>query len=84
MTPDQQALKGLVDEATLGGRKPLTVDQANAVLDWAGEIGYDGVRASAGDLATPSNWGANPVPHIHVPGAGRRGHVPVDSGVRPR
>jgi hypothetical protein len=84
-TPDQQALKELVDEATMGGRKPLSVADAETVLDWAEEVRYPGARASPADLATPSNWTANPVPHIHIPGAGRPGgHVPVEPGVRPR
>ena len=84
MTPDQQALKDLVDETSLGGRKPLSVEDADTVLDWADELGYPGTRAKPGDVADPSNWTANPVPHIHVPGAGRGGHVPVEPGVRPR
>lgn len=82
MTPDQQALKELVDEATLGGRQPLTVDQAQTVLDWADEVGYPGVRAGPGDVSVPSNWTANPVPHIHFPGVGS-GHIPVDPGLPP-
>ena len=84
MTPDQIALKELVDETTLIGRKPLTKDQAETVLDWADEVAYPGVRAKPGDVADPSNWTANPVPHIHIPGAGRGGHVPVEPGVGPR
>ena len=83
-TPDQKALKELVDEATMGGRKPLSVADAETVLDWADEVRYPGARASAGDVAIPSNWTSNPVPHIHLPGAGRGGHVPVEPGVRPR
>ena len=84
MTPDQRALKELVDEATRNGRKPLTRDNAETILDWADEVNYPGVRAKPGDVADPSNWTANPVPHIHIPGAGRGGHVPVEPGVRPR
>jgi len=84
MSGDQKALKDLVDEATHGGRKPLSGDDADTVLDWADEVGYPGVRAKPGDVADPSNWTANPVPHIHVPGTGRGGHVPVEPGVRPR
>jgi hypothetical protein len=82
MTPDQQALKELVDEATLGARQPLTVDQAQTVLDWADEVGYPGVRAGPGDVSVPSNWTANPVPHIHFPGVGS-GHIPIDPGLPP-
>ncbi|MBM4001476.1 MAG: RHS repeat-associated core domain-containing protein [Planctomycetes bacterium] len=84
MTPGQQALRELVDETTLGGRRPLTTSQAETVLDWADEVGYPGVRAKPGDVADPSNWTGNPVPHIHIPAAGRGGHVPVQPGVRPR
>jgi hypothetical protein len=84
MSGDQRALKDLVDEATQGGRKPLSRQDAETVLDWADETHYPGVRAKPGDVSSPSNWKANPVPHIHLPGAGRRGHVPVELGVRPR
>ena len=66
------------------GRKPLSRDDAETVLDWAEEVKYPGVRAKPGDVASPSNWKANPVPHIHLPGAGRGGHVPVEPGVSPR
>jgi hypothetical protein len=31
--PDQRALRDLVNEATLGGRRPLTVDDAETILD---------------------------------------------------
>ena len=84
MTQDQRALKELVNEATRKGTKPLTRDNAETILDWADEVNYPGVRAKPGDVADPSNWTANPVPHIHIPGAGRSGHVPVEPGVRPR
>ena len=84
MTPDQRALKELVDETTLGGRKPLPVDQADTVLDWADEVGYPGIRAKPGDVGSPSNWpGGGNKPHIHVPGVGS-GHIPVQPGVKPR
>jgi RHS repeat-associated protein len=83
-TPDQRALKDLAEDVTNKGTKPLSREDAETVLDWAREVGYPGVRASAGDLASPSNWTANPVPHIHLPGTGRHGHVPVLPGVRPR
>jgi hypothetical protein len=83
-TADQKALKELVDEVTFGGRKHLSRADAETILDWADEVRYPGVRASPGDLATPSNWISNPVPHIHLPGAGRGGHVPVEPGVLPR
>jgi RHS repeat-associated protein len=84
MTPDQQALKELVDEATFGGRRPLSTDQAETVLDWADEFGYPGARAKPGDVANPSNWsGGSGQPHIHIPGVGN-GHIPVQPGVSPR
>lgn len=86
MTPDQKALKELIDEMTQGGRKPLGVDDAEIVLDWADEMKYPGVRAKPGDVANPSNWTGHPnrPPHIHILGAGRSGHVPVEPGVKPR
>lgn len=84
MTPDQQALKELVNEASAGGRRALSRSDAETVLDWAEETGYPGVRAHPNDVSDPSNWQANPVPHVHIPGAGRGGHVPVEAGVRPR
>lgn len=85
MTPNQQALKELVDEVTIGGRRPLAVGDAESVLDWADEYNYPGWRAKAGDVSSPSNWtGAQGTPHIHLPGAGRGGHVPVQPGVPPR
>jgi hypothetical protein len=82
LSPDQEALSSLVDEMTLGGRKPLSVADANMILDWADEVNYPGWRAKAGDVGTPSNWVGGP--HIHIPNAGRGGHVPVLSGVAPR
>jgi YD repeat-containing protein len=48
-----------------------------ACHEWAEEIHYPGARATPGDVASPSNWKANPVPRIHLPGAGRGGHVPI-------
>jgi hypothetical protein len=83
--PSARALRDLVNDATNGGRKPLSVDDANAVLDLAQEINYPGWRAGPGDVASPSNWaGGGGQPHIHIPGAGRGGHVPVAPGVAPR
>jgi RHS repeat-associated protein len=80
---EQQALKDIVNEATNGGRTPLSPQDGQTVLEWAKELQYPGARATPGDLASPSNWKANPVPHIHLPGAGRGGHVPVEPGVQP-
>jgi hypothetical protein len=74
------ALRELVDEVTHRGRKALSVDDAETVLKWADEINYPGVRASFNDV-TGKHWIG---PHIHIPGAGRGGHVPVKPGVRPR
>jgi hypothetical protein len=78
-------LNRLIDEATNGGRKPLSVEDANTVLDWAQEQGVPGVRASAGDVGVPSNWNAFPnQPHIHIPDTGVGTHIPVEPGVAPR
>src|SRR5262249_31671002 len=82
MSKDQQALKELVDELSLGGRRPLTSEQAEVILDWANEVGYPGWRAGPADVLPPGNWSGGT--HIHLPGAGRAGHVPVGPGVRPR
>jgi len=82
MTLDQIALKDLVDDSTLGGRNPLSLDEADIVLDWADEVSYPGWRAGAGDVSDPSNWVGGP--HIHIPGAGRNGHVRVETGLGPR
>jgi len=76
MTEGQVALKELVEEATLGGRQALNSADTTTVIEWAQEVNYPGFRASPGDLATPSNWTANPVSHIHLPGVGS-GHIPV-------
>ena len=91
MTSNQQALKELVDEATLGGRKPLSAPDAEIILDWAEAYNYPGWRAKPGDVSSPSNWqGGKPPnippgqPHIHLPYAGAGGHVPVEPGVKPR
>jgi hypothetical protein len=70
----------LVDEATLGGRKPLPVGDAETVLDWAAEVNYPGWRAGPGDVGG-GHWQG---PHINIPGAGRSGHVPVVPGVTSR
>jgi RHS repeat-associated protein len=80
----QRALRDLVSEAARKGRVALCLENANAILDWAKEYRYPGASALPGDVASPSNWRANPVPHIHLPGTGRSGHVPVVPGVPPR
>jgi RHS repeat-associated protein len=87
MDPDQEALKDLVDEATDGGRKPLSKEDAETILDWAQEVKYPGARAKPGDVGKPSNWAGRPghpnEPHIHIPGV-ISGHIPVEPGVNPR
>jgi len=85
MTPDQRALKDLVDEASLGGRKPLSRGDADTIMDWADEVNYPGARAKHNDVTgnhPGTQWDGKP--HIHIPGAGRGGHVPVEPGVRSR
>ena len=82
MTPDQIALKELVSEASLGGRKALDADTANTILDWADKVNYPGWRASANDLNPVNNHWVNG-PHIHIPGTGSHG-IPVLPGVTPR
>ena len=88
-TADQQALKEIVEEATLGGRKSLSVEDAETVLDWAEEINYPGWRAGQNNVSQPSHGRGRPgysnEPHIHLPGTGKYGgHIPVETGVRPR
>jgi hypothetical protein len=78
MTEDQVALKDLVNETTNKGRVPLSRENTETVMGWAKEYNYPGFRAGPNDLAKPSNWDARPVPHIHLRGAGRSGHVEVD------
>jgi hypothetical protein len=81
MTPDQQALKELVEEATNRGRNPLSNDNADTVLDWADETDFPGWRAGPNDVG-----GAHgPGPHINLPGVGDHGgHIPIEPGVCPR
>jgi len=86
MTPDMQALKELVDEASLKAHKALKTGDAEIILDWAKEVKYPGWRADIGDVTFPSKWkgrkGHPKEPHIHIPGVGS-GHIPVDPGVIP-
>ena len=70
---------------------PLNAVDPSGHFAWAlaafvDEIKYPGIRAKPGDVSDPSNWDGHPdrPPHIHVPGAGRGGHVPVAPGVLPR
>ena len=82
---DRQALNSLLKDATNSGTQPLSVDDANTVLNWALEQKIPGVRASSGDVGVPSNWTANPAqPHVHIPGTGLGNHIPVESGGTPR
>jgi hypothetical protein len=84
-TPDQQALLALVKEVSRRGRHPLSVKDAETILDWAEETRLPGVRALPDDVANPSNWpGGKFHPHIHMPGAVSGGHVRVQPGVSPR
>lgn len=69
-SPDQQALNDLIDEQTLGGRRPLSEEDANTILDWGEELGIDGIRDDRGK----DHWKVGN--HIHVPGSGT-GHIPT-------
>ena len=71
-------------DATNGGRSPLSVPDAETVLYWGKQIKYPGLRASPNDVTgnhPGTQWDGKP--HIHLPGTGRGGHVPVDPGVTP-
>lgn len=75
MTADQIALKDLINEASLGGRKALTLGEANAAMDLARELNYPGFRAGALDLSKLNNhWIGGP--HFHFPGVGS-GHIMI-------
>jgi len=75
MTADQIALKELVHEATLGGRKAISEYEANAIMDMAEDIGYPGFSRAAADFRTVGNhWVGGP--HINFPGVGN-GHISV-------
>jgi len=83
-TADQRALREIVNETTNGGRKPLTVDQAETVLDWATEVKLPGARAVPSDvIGNHPGTKFDGIPHIHIPGVGN-GHIPVAPGVNPR
>jgi RHS repeat-associated protein len=82
---NQQAMNSLIQQATNNGTTPLSVEDANTVLDWALELNIQNVRAGEGDVSVPSNWTACPnQPHIHIPNTGLGGHIPVEPGVTPR
>lgn len=69
-SPDQQSLNDLIDELTKGGRKPLSDSDADAILDWADELGIPGVRDDRGK----NHWEGGE--HIHIPGSGIN-HIPT-------
>jgi hypothetical protein len=84
-TPDQIAFQELVREISNGGRRPIPVEGAEIIMDWAQELNYTGFRAGIRDVSVPSNWSGNGgQPHIHLYGVGKSGHIPVEPGVRPR
>ena len=37
-SPDRQALNDLIREGTANGTRPLDIDDAETILDWAGEL----------------------------------------------
>jgi hypothetical protein len=76
-TPDQQALRQLVHEATLGGRKALDHSQARSALELAKQVGLK-TRASIADV-TGAHWIG---PHIHINGIGIS-HIPILPGFKP-
>ena len=81
-SPDQEGLKDLVNEVSLGGRKPIDSEDVETIPDWAEEVRYPDVHAGESDLATEDNhWVRGP--HINLPGVGS-GHTPVGPGVKPR
>jgi RHS repeat-associated protein len=90
MNEDQQAIKDLADEATNGGRVPLSPEEADILIEWAQEYDYPNWDAAPGDIGHGGlnpNWDPKKTgegqPHIHLPGAGRGGHVPVEPGMTP-
>ena len=66
----QEALTGIVQDATNGGRKPLSNGDADQILDWGREVGTE-VRDNRGT----DHWVGGD--HIHVEGSGIN-HIPVD------
>ena len=74
----------MLEKDTLGGRKPMKPDDAEAALDLGKGAGLK-VRASKDDLAPTNNhWEGGP--HIHVGNIGSRtaGHIRVQPGVTPQ
>ncbi len=75
MTEDQIALKDLVDDATLGGRKAMSMSEAQAAMDLAEDVGYPGFTRDAADFSTVGNhWVGGP--HFNLAGVGN-GHIMV-------
>ena len=70
-SPDREALNDLIDEATSGGREPWTDSEADTILDWADELGVEGVRDNRGE----DHWGGRD--HIHIPDYGGKTHIPT-------
>ena len=70
---DRKALNDLVKEATNDGRKRLSNDNADTLLDWAREQGIPGVRDDRGT----DHWVHGD--HIHIPGTGIT-HIPTGGG----
>lgn len=63
----------------------MSRSDAETILDWANEYKYPKVRAKPSDVTgnhPGTYWDGKP--HIHIPSAGRSGHIRVDPGVRPR
>ena len=76
-TPDQQAIRQLIHEATLGGRKALSHSEARSALELAKQAGLT-TRASIADV-TGAHWIG---PHIHINGVGIS-HIRVLPGLIP-
>jgi RHS repeat-associated protein len=75
-TADQIALRDLVNEVTIGGRKALSPADTQTVIGLANEVKYPGFHAGPNDVSG-AHWIG---PHINLPGAGRSGHVPITPG----
>ena len=69
-SPDRQALNDLINEQIQGGRRPLSDNDADQVLEWAKEQNIPGTRDDRGE----GHWEGGD--HIHVPQSGVR-HIPT-------
>ncbi len=77
MSADQIALKSLVNEGTLGGRKALSQLDAQAAMQMANDIRYPGFRVSTADLNPFNNHWVGGA-HFHFPGMQKGGgHIAV-------